>query len=145
MNDKPNKKVNIEVASDQLKAELVEIKERLGALETIASLSNRSVVEALARSHLTTPKSRQIMRECEQPQTKSNLVSKLGLASVQALDHHLTPLREADLIHQRFDDDGVLTFEWSKLFKGLPKTKAKELLDVSKATEKSAKSGPRSR
>jgi DNA-binding transcriptional ArsR family regulator len=140
VNGKPNKKANIEVASDQLKAELVEIKERLGALETIASISNRTVVEALVRSHLTTKLRRKVMKECKEPRTKNELVLKLGFASVQALDHHLTPLREADLIHQRSDDDGVLTFEWSKLFKGLPKNKVKELLDVSKTIEKPTKS-----
>jgi DNA-binding transcriptional ArsR family regulator len=141
VNGKPNKNAKIEVASDQLKAELIEIKERLGALETIASLSNRTVVEALVRSHLTTEMRRRVMKECEQPRTKNDLVSKLGFSSVQALDHHLAPLREADLIHQRFDDNGVLTFEWSKLFKGLPKSKVKELLDASEASEKPAKKG----
>lgn len=121
MNGKPNRKANVEVASDQLKAELIEIKERVGALETIASISNRPVVEAFVRSHLTTEIRQRVMKGCEQPRTKNDLVSSLGFQSVQALDYHLTPLREADLIHQRSDDDGIQTFEWSKLFKGLPK------------------------
>jgi predicted HD phosphohydrolase len=107
---------------------LIEIKERLGALETIASISNRSVVEAYVRTHLTTDKGRQIMKECDQPRTREYLVSQLSFASTQALDYHLNPLREGDLIRQRFDDDGAQTFEWSNLFKRLPKKALKEIL-----------------
>jgi len=118
-----------------LRAELIEIKERVGALETIASIFNKSVVEAFVQSHLTSEQRRRIMRECEQPQNKNDLVSKLGFASVQALDYHLSPLREADLIHQRTDDFGIQTFEWSKLFRGLAKKTVKGLLDGSKTTK----------
>jgi hypothetical protein len=56
MNGKAAKNDEIEVSSDQLKAELIEIKERLGALETIASISNKTVVEAFVKEHLTTAK-----------------------------------------------------------------------------------------
>ena len=129
MNDNSKRKDRIEVASDQLKGELVEIKERLGALETIASISNKLVVETYVRTSLTSDRGRQIMKECEQPRTRDYLVSQLGFASAQALDYHLTPLREDDLIHQRFDDDGAQTFEWSNLFKRLPKRARKEILD----------------
>jgi len=128
MNGKPNKKANVEVSSDQLKAELIEIKERVGALETIASLANRPVVEAYVRSHLTTEKGKEIMQECTEPRTREQLISKLGFASAQALDYHLTPLREDDLIRQHFADDGSQTFEWSNLFKRLPKKTLKEIL-----------------
>jgi hypothetical protein len=47
------KKDKLEVSSDQLRAELIEIKERVGALETIASISNRVEVEKYIRLHLT--------------------------------------------------------------------------------------------
>jgi hypothetical protein len=124
----PNKKDRLEVSSDQLKAELIEIKERVGALETIATISNRSVVEAYVRSHLTTEKGRQIMRECAEPRTREQLISKLGFASAPALDYYLTPLREDDLIRQHFADDGTQTFEWSNLFKRLAKKTLKDVL-----------------
>jgi len=136
MNDKANRKDRIEVASDQLKAELIEIKERLGALETIASISNKAVVEAYVRSHLTTEKGRQIMKVCDQPRTREYLVSELGFASTQALDYHLNPLREDDLIRQHLDDSGAQTFEWSNLFKRLPKKALKEILDGPDLTKK---------
>lgn len=129
MNDKPNRKDSIEVASEPLRAELIEIKERVGALETIASISNRSVVEGYVRSHITTAKGRQIMKQCGQPRTREYLVSQLGFASPQALDYHLNPLREDDLIRQRFNDNGPQTFEWSNLFKRLPKRVITEILD----------------
>jgi hypothetical protein len=131
MNGKSKKKDGVEVASDQLRAELIEIKERVGALETIASISNRSVVEAYVRSHLTTEKGRQIMNECAEPRTREQLIATLGFASAQALDYHLTPLREDDLIRQHFADDGTQTFEWSNLFKRLPKKTLKQILDGS--------------
>ncbi len=132
MNGKSNKKDNLEVSSDQLRAELIEIKERVGALETIASLANRPVVESFVRSHLTTEKGREIMKECEVPRTREYLISKLKYNSGPALDYHLSPLREDDLIHQRSDEDGKQTFEWSNLFKRLPKTTRKKILDGSK-------------
>jgi SOS-response transcriptional repressor LexA len=116
--------------------ELIAIKERLGALETIASISNRAVVEAYVRNHLTTDKGRQIMKECEQPRTREYLVSQLGFASTQALHYHLNPLREADLIRQRFDDDGAQTFEWGNLFKRLPKKALREILDGTESIKK---------
>jgi len=46
----------VEVSSDQLKNELTEIKDRVSALETIATISNRPVVEAYVRAELKTDK-----------------------------------------------------------------------------------------
>jgi hypothetical protein len=129
MNAKAKKKDNIEVSSDQLRVELIEIKERVGALETIASISNRAVVEAYVRGHLTTDKGKQIMKECAEPRTRRHLISKFEFKNAQALDYHLTQLREADLIRQHFDEDRTQTFEWSNLFKRLPKKTLKEILD----------------
>lgn len=131
MHDKPKQKDRIEVSSDQLRAELTEIKERVGALETIASISNRKVVEDYVRSQIKTDKARAIMKECAEPRTREYLVSKCGFNSGPALDHHLKPLREADLIQQRFDDDGSLRLEWSNLFKRLPKKTLSAILDGS--------------
>jgi DNA-binding transcriptional ArsR family regulator len=122
----------LEVNSNQITAELIEIKERMGSLETITSLANRSVVEAQARSHLTTPQRRGIMRKCEEPYTREQLRIDLKYESTQALDHHLRPLREADLIHQRTDGTGKPTFEWSKLFKSLSKATQRAILDGTK-------------
>lgn len=124
------KKDSVEVSSDQLKAELIAIKERLGALETIASISNRQVVEVYVREHLKTDKGKQILKECEEPRTRDYLMKKFVFKSAPALDYHLAPLREADLIRQRFDDDGTTqTFEQSNLFKRLPKSSVRRLLD----------------
>src|ERR1017187_7730778 len=96
----------LEVSSNPITAELIEIKERIGSLETITSLANRSFVEAQARGHLTTPQRREIMRKCEEPHTREGLRIELGYGTIQALDNHLRPLREADLIHQRVDGKG---------------------------------------
>lgn len=112
---------SIEVSSTPLQSELIEIKERLGSLETITSLAHRKEVESQAKSVLNTPQKREVMKKCEEPKTKDQLKHELNFASVQALDHHLNPLRGGDLIHQRSDDRGTLTFEWSRLFRSLPK------------------------
>jgi DNA-binding transcriptional ArsR family regulator len=123
-------KDNIEVSSDQLKAELIAIKERLGALETIASISNRQVVEVYVREHLKTDKGKQILKECEEPRSRDYLMKKFGFNNAPALDYHLKPLRDADLIRQRFDDDGTTqTFEQGNLFKRLPKSSKRKILD----------------
>ena len=53
---RPNR---VEIASDQLKGELVEIKDRLSALETIATVSNRAEVEDYVRGCLTTDRAKQ--------------------------------------------------------------------------------------
>lgn len=130
MADKSSKNHRVEVSSDQLKAELVEIKDRISALETIASLANRSVVEGWVKGSLKTDKAKLLMKECTEPRTREYLVEKLGFASAQALDYHLKPLREDDLLRQHFDDDGTQTFEWSNLFKRLPKKAIREILDA---------------
>lgn len=133
MNAKQRKPTDsrVEISSDQLKAELTEIKERVSALETIATISNRKVVEDYVRGQFTTDKAKPIMRECEQPRTREYLISKFAFNSGPALDHHLRPLRQADLIQQRFDENGVQTFEWSNLFRRLPKSIIKQILEGS--------------
>jgi DNA-binding transcriptional ArsR family regulator len=131
MSGGPKKKDSIEVTSDPLKAELVAIKDRLSAIETIESISNRPVVEKFVRDHLTTDKGKLIMKECEEPRTRKHLRSHFQFASAAALDYHLKPLREADLLRQNIDDDGTQTFEWSNLFKRLPKATLKKILEVS--------------
>src|ERR1700690_3414638 len=95
------KKDKLEVSSDQLRAELIEIKERVGALETIASISNRIEVEKYIRQHLTNNQRKQILQECHEPRTRQHLKDKFSFATLQALDFHLKPLRDSDLIHQR--------------------------------------------
>jgi hypothetical protein len=128
MNKKKKRTDNLEVSSDQLKGELIEIKERVGALETITSLAHRPQVEKLARDHLASEKARQIMNACAEPRTREYLITTYGHKSAQALDYHLNPLRENSLIRQHFDDDGTQTFEWSNMFRQIPKvTRAKIL------------------
>jgi DNA-binding transcriptional ArsR family regulator len=68
------------------------------------------------------------MKECGEPRTRSHLKSNFQFKSVQALDHHLKPLREADLLRQKVEDDGTLTFEWSNLFRRLPKSTIRAIL-----------------
>jgi len=118
-----------EFTSDQLKAELIEIKERLGSLETIASLANREIVEKYVATVLKNDaRKKQIMTACQEPQTRNTLKEKLSFESAQALDYHLNPLRHNDLLHESRNESNIQAFQWSKLFKHLPKLTRDRLL-----------------
>lgn len=128
MSDKRSKKDAVEVSSQPIQDELAAIKDRLNAIETIQSISNATVVKQYVQEHLTTKDARKIMAECEQPKTRSHLQTSFGYKSRQALDHHLKPLREADLIREKIEDDGTIVFEWSNLFRRLPKSTIRSIL-----------------
>lgn len=132
MSDKRQKKDSIEVSSQTIQDELVAIKDRLSAIETIASISNAREVEIYVKQHMSTDKAREIMKECEEPRTRSHLKSHFNFNSYPALDHHLKPLREAVLLRQKVEDDGAVVFEWSKLFMCLPKSSRNKILASSK-------------
>src|SRR5205823_4181907 len=129
MSDKRIKKDSVEVSSQPLQDELVAIKDRLSAIETIQSISNAAVVRKYEEEHLTTKKAKEIMTECEEPRTRSHLTSRVAFNSRQALDHHLKPLREADLLREMVQEDRTIVFEWSNLFRRLPKSTIKRILD----------------
>lgn len=123
-------KASIEVSSEMLKDELTAIKDRLSAIETIESISNAAVVKKYVEEYLVTDKQRAIMAECEdQPRTRAHLKEKFGYQTLQALDYHLKPLREADLLRPK-TEDGTIVFEWSNLFRRLPKSTIRAILKV---------------
>ncbi len=134
------KKANaVEMSSETLQEELIEIKERLGSLETVTSLAHRKEVEAQARGLLTTGGRRDVMRACEMPKTKEQLRVELKQPNVQGVDYHLNPLQDGDLIHQKADERGVLTFEWSRLFRSLPKQTKVSILGVPNDSKENGK------
>jgi hypothetical protein len=128
LKDKRPPKDSVEVSSQSLKDELVAIKDRLNAIETIQSISNASVVRKYVEEHLTTAKAKEIMRECVEPRTRSYLKTKFSFGSFQALDYHLKPLREDDLLREKVEGDGTIVFEWSNLFRRLPRSAIKAIL-----------------
>jgi len=128
MNDKRSKKDAVEVASQPIQDELAAIKDRLNAIETIQSISNATVVKQYVLEHLKTKDAKKIMKECEEPKTKTHLQTTFKYNSKPALDHHLKPLREADLLRQKVEEDGTIVFEWSNLFRRLPKSTLKSIL-----------------
>ena len=132
MNDKRSKKDSVEVSSQSLQDELVAIKDRLSAIETIQSVSNAKAVKAYVEKELNTKDDTKIMKCYEEPKTKAQLQDELGHKSAPALDYHLKPLREADLLRQRVEYDGTLLFEWSNLFRRLPKSTIKAILSDGK-------------
>lgn len=128
MNDKRPKKDSLEVSSQSMEDELAAIKDRLSAIETIQSISNAAVVRKYVEESLTSAKAREIMKECEEPRTRSELTARLKYNSAQALDHHLRPLREADLLREAVQSGGTIVLEWSNLFRRLPKKTIKAIL-----------------
>ena len=128
MSDKRPKKDSVEVSSQPLQDELVAIKDRLSAIETIQSISNASVVKKYVEEHLKTKDAIKIMQECETARTRSNLKTRFSYKSLPALDYHLKPLRDADLLRQKIEEDGTIVFEWSNLFRRLPKSAIKAIL-----------------
>ncbi|HYD17751.1 MAG TPA: hypothetical protein VEF76_04650 [Patescibacteria group bacterium] len=132
----PKKTESLEVSSDQIHTDLVEIKERLAALETISSLANRSTVEGWVRECLNTDNLKKIVAACEHPKTKDELRAELGLTTTQALDHHLKTVRSYDLLQQETNEAGKMTFRWSNLFARLPKRTRDVLLASSKPNTK---------
>lgn len=132
MSDKRPKKDSIEVSSQSIQDELSAIKDRLSAIETIQSITNATVVKQYVQEHLKTKNARDVMKECEEPKTRSQLQSNGNYKSQQALDYHLKPLREADLLRQKVQDDGTIVLEWSNLFRRLPKTTIKSILSGTK-------------
>jgi hypothetical protein len=112
-------KDSIEVTSEPLQDELIAIKDRLSAIETIQSISNAPAVKKFVEEHLT-EKGKAIMKECAEARTKDHLISRFKFNSSQALDHHLQPLLKDDLLRRRREQDGTLVFEWSNLFRRLP-------------------------
>lgn len=128
MSDRRPKRDSIEVSSTPLQDELIAIKDRLNAIETIQSISNAAVVQKYVEEHLRTNKAKQIMSECKEPRTKSHLMKAFHFNSPQALEHHVRPLREADLLRVNVDEQGTITLEWSNLFRRLPKSAIKSIL-----------------
>lgn len=129
MTDKRPKKDSVEVSSQSLQDELAAIKDRLNAIETIASISNAAVVKKYVEDHLKTEKGKAIMKECAEPRTKAHLISKFKFNNRQALDHHLKPLVGDDLLRQRIEDDGTIVLEWSNLFRRLPRSSITSILN----------------
>jgi DNA-binding transcriptional ArsR family regulator len=129
---KQTKKVSVEVSSQSLQDELVAIKDRLSAIETIQSISNAIVVRKYVEEHLKTDKGKALMKACAEPRTKDDLISQFKFNSPQALDHHLKPLLKDDLLRRRVEDDGTVVFEWSNLFRRLPRSTIESILKDAK-------------
>ena len=133
MQTKPSA-ANVEVTSQQVLNELTEIKDRVGALENVAGIANQAILIKYFGEVLNTNHRRRIMAACEEPQTRDQLIAKLGFNSPQALHHHLQPLREG-LVHETHSS-GVTLFEWSLLFKRLQKKEREKLLAEANKTKK---------
>src|SRR5687768_5848677 len=110
MTDKRSKKDSVEVSSQTLQDELVAIKDRLSAIETIQSISNAPAVKKYVEEERLTGKGKAILKECEEPRTRTHLRSTFQFNSDQALNHHLKPLLQADLLRQAVNENETIVF-----------------------------------
>lgn len=132
MNDKRSKKDAIEVSAQLIQDELGAIKDRLSAIETIQSISNAAVVKKYVEDHLKTDKGKALMKVCAEPKTKDQLVEHFKFNSHQALNHHLKPLLEDDLLYRHVEEDGTVVYVWSNLFRRLPHSTITSILKAVK-------------
>ncbi|HEX2839556.1 MAG TPA: hypothetical protein VHN77_15670 [Phycisphaerales bacterium] len=125
------RKPRIEVASEQLKSELEEIKQRISVIETITAAAHRPQVEALVRKEIDAlgSKTIEVLAACKVPRTRQELMTQFSFNSAPALDYHLGALRAADLLLGISEDGQPQRFVWSNLFKRLPPKVIKELLN----------------
>src|SRR5258708_36256521 len=81
VSDKRAKKDSVEVSSQSLQDELVAIKDRLNAIETIQAVSNAPEVKKYVEEHLKTKDAKKIMKECHTPRTRSHLQAHFDFKS----------------------------------------------------------------
>ena len=119
-----------EVASRSIENELVQIKERLSAIESLEGLTHQDVVAAhLEQVIKGSARRAEILRHCHDGPTKNELIGRCGFNNAPALDGHLKPLREDGLmLHTRQDDDGILHFIWSYMLQHLPVQRRRKIL-----------------
>lgn len=131
---------NIEVTSQQLLDELREIKDRVGALENVSGIAHQSALEKYFAEALSTDQRRALMNALREPRSKKELQAQFGHKHEQGLNYHLNPLGEG-LVHS-VHIGGVEKFEWSLLFKRMPKKTREALLASGTSGKKNKKENP---
>jgi len=140
MNDETRiKKNRLEVSSQPLQDELIAIKDRLSAIETIESISNAPIVKKYVEETLTSQESKNIMMACVETKTKEQLQTQFGYRTKQALDYHMQPLKQANLLLREVREDGVVVFGWSNLFRSLPKATIRAILSEKKVSPRKSR------
>lgn len=118
----------IEVSSDPIQGELIEIKDRLDGIEALQAHVHRDEIEALIRKAVReSPQKKQLLRLCESPQTISELQVALGLNSSQAVNKHLAPLKHNGLLYH-YSTLPPVSYVWSPLLSRLNKAVRDKIL-----------------
>jgi hypothetical protein len=122
------KTAGFEISSDQLKGELIEIKDRLDGLEALQAHIHSKDVEALVTKTVKgSATMKKLLRLCETPQTISELQSALNLNSPQAVNNYLAPLRDNGLLHHH-STVAPISYRWGPLIRRLSKAVRDRLL-----------------
>ena len=128
MNEKPKRTGQVEVSSDPLEGQLIEIKDRLDGIEALQAHVHRDEIEALIRKAVGgSVQKKELLRLCESPQTISDLQGALDLKSPQAVNNHLAPLKDNGLLHH-YSTVMPVSYVWSPLIRRLNKAVRDELL-----------------
>jgi len=116
-----SKAAGFEVSSDQLKGELIEIKDRLDGLEALQAHVHRKEIQALIVNTVgESATMKKLLRLCETSQTISELQNALKLNSPQAVNNYLAPLRDNGLLHHH-STVAPISYRWSPLIRRLSK------------------------
>ncbi len=118
----------IEVSSDPLEGQLIEIKDRLDGIEALQAHVHRDEIEALVRKAVgESAQKKELLRLCETPHTISALQNALALNSPQAVNKHLAPLKDNGLLHHH-STAAPVSYVWSPLIRRLNKAVRDQLL-----------------
>jgi DNA-binding transcriptional ArsR family regulator len=128
MSARATKPQAIQVDSDPIKGELIEIKDRLDGIEALQAHVHRDQIEALVRKAVGDSFHRKnLLRLCETPMTIADLQKSLNLNSPQAVNKHLAPLKHNGLLYHHSTVVPV-SYVWSPLLSRLNKAVRDELL-----------------
>lgn len=118
----------IEVSSDPIQGELIEIKDRLDGIEALQAHVHRDEIKTLIQKAVRdSPQKKELLRLCESPMTIADLQSALGLNSPQAVNKHLAPLKHNGLLYH-YSTVSPVSYIWSPLLSRLNKAVRDALL-----------------
>lgn len=122
-----NKGKNLEINSDQIAGELIQIKDRIDSVEAILAHANRKTIIELVNSAIDKyPQSKQLLEFCEEPRTLDEMQAELELKSHPAVHKHLGRLKDNGLL-QHESTTSPVSYKWSAILRRLNKQDREKL------------------
>lgn len=118
---------DLEVSSDQIAGELIQIKDRIDSVEAILAHANRKTILDLVSAAIGKyPQSKQLLEFCEEPRTLDEMQAKLELKSHPAVHKHLVRLKDNGLLQHESTTPPV-SYKWSAILRRLNKQDREKL------------------